>query len=754
MKRLLKRTCLVAAIVITFGCWQNHGTVGQNDLAIANPITNSTDPPNVLLVIADDLGIDALAPYNVSKTTPRTPNLDALAASGVIFENFWVTPGCTTTRAALITGQHGFESTVDYVPAVMPDSAQTIQQRLKASDLATPYATGVFGKWHLGGPNADANHPAQFGIDHYAGNLFNLDDYTNWTLTDNGTQTRSSTYHTTKVTDLALDFIRSHTQKPWFTWVAYAAPHTPFHTPPRSLMSETTPTTRAEEQYRAMIEAMDTEIGRLMAGLPDEDKANTIIMFMGDNGSPKRGRDKQVFASDHVKGSLYEGGIRTPLIVGGGPIHHKARRENALVNATDIFATILDLATPSAEPTDVPSNSVSFRPLLDGSAGPQRRYNYSEWRTRSEDAAWTVRDATHKVIHYPDGRNELFANSDLSEQTPLNLEETSRKLLEIGQAIRSGSLVAHSPSSTPSPTEHASICEVVAGQYSHTGQDVLGSRNLNGTVSIAVGDGRCIITANGIPDHAFNNGSQPFRHDVTAQSYQLSFPLNPTRAATSTDLSLRTNNGVLLNGAKIDMLAAACFGVGDGKVGCNDPNQPWRFDPVHQANSFRIDRHLAHTQPNGAYHYHGVIDLPNQSRVIGFAADGFPIRSPYVAEAGGLRQVQSSYRLKTGQRVNPGNGTPFPGGSYDGTFRDDWEYVQGLGDLDACNGADFGDGYAYYATESFPYYVGCFVGTPDRSFDKQGGGGQNPAGNETRPTGGQNGRPQRPQRRGEPRPRR
>ncbi len=747
MKRFLKTTFLVAVMVIVFGCWQDQGTVLQNELAIATPLPDATAPPNVLLIIADDLGIDALGAYNISQTPPRTPNIDALAAAGVVFENFWVTPACTTTRAALITGQHGFESTIDYVPAVMPDTTPTIQQRLKASDLATPYATGVFGKWHLGGPNAEANHPARFGIDRYAGNLFNLDDYDDWTLTDNGTQTQERTYHTTKVTDLALEFIRSNPEdQPWFTWVAYAAPHTPFHAPPQSLIAEATPTQRPEQQYRAMVEAMDTEIGRLVAGLPDGDKANTVILFMGDNGSPKRGRDKQVFAPDHVKGSLYEGGIRTPLIVGGGPVARKAVREDALVNATDVFATITALATSSEQPTDVPSSSVSFRPLLDGSAGPERGYNYSEWRTRGDAVAWTVRDATHKVIYHSDGRTELFATSDLSEQTPIQSDDVSRKLIEIGQALRAGTHTEDAPS-------EPAVCELLAGRYSHRGQDVLGARDLNGNVAISVRDGRCVITANGIPDHAFNDGSQSFRHDVAAQTYELSFPLQPTRASTPTALSLRTNNGVLLNGAKIDMLAAACFGVGDEKVGCNDPNQPWRFDPVHQANGFRMDQHFAHTQPDGSYHYHGVGDLPTESLVIGFAADGFPIRSPFVEAAGGLRQVQSSYRLKAGPRVDAGGGAPFPGGRYDGTFRDDWEYVSGLGDLDACNGADFGEGYAYYATESFPYYVGCFVGTTDRSFDKQGGG-QTP-GNEVRPPGerGQNGRPQRPRRPGGPRPR-
>ena len=109
-----------------------------------------------------------------------------------------------------------------------------------------------------------------------------------------------------------------------------------------------------------------------------------------------------------------------------------------------------------------------------------------------------------------------------------------------------------------------------------------------------------------------------------------------------------------------------------------------------------------------------------ESPVIGFAADGFPIFGSYFNDNGIILKVTSSYQLKPGQRtaVNGIN----PGGSYDGTFVDDYEYVSGLGDLDECNGMSINGIYGYYVTEAYPWVLGCFKGTPDTSFNKSGAG--------------------------------
>ena len=180
---------------------------------------------------------------------------------------------------------------------------------------------------------------------------------------------------------------------------------------------------------------------------------------------------------------------------------------------------------------------------------------------------------------------------------------------------------------------------------------------------------------------------------------------------------------MFLNGVKLDLVAAGCYGVEDGLFGCFDMSIPYRYDPMGAGSSqFGADSHNAHTQPDGLYHYHGnpvaLFEQENPtaaSPVIGFAADGFPIFGSYIDDNGTIRAATTSYQLKSGTRPDGDDG---PGGAYDGTFIDDWEFVEGLGDLDQCNGM-YQDGvYGYVVTETYPHVMGCFTGTPDASFTK------------------------------------
>ena len=258
-------------------------------------------------------------------------------------------------------------------------------------------------------------------------------------------------------------------------------------------------------------------------------------------------------------------------------------------------------------------------------------------------------------------------------------------------------------------------------QFTSTVNDINNGVVFHGELVITKIGEKCVFNTNAIPNHDFNDGGSAFPNDVSEQSDQFEITISPTKANQVTPISLQVDNAILLNGVKVDLLAAGCYGVGNGKVGCNDNDQPWRYDPMHAANGFAVDSHNAHAQPNGTYHYHGspialFEDNANQdSPVIGFAADGFPIYGTYFDDQGEVRSVRSSYRLKSGDRPN---GAEDPGGSYDGTFRDDYEYVEGLGDLDACNGMTLNGVYAYYITLSYPYVLSCFTGTPDSSFTK------------------------------------
>jgi arylsulfatase A-like enzyme len=386
------------------------------------PVTDSSKP-NILLIIADDQGVDSSNQYSYSLDKPRTPTLDALAASGIVFDNLWATPSCTTTRGSLITGQHGVHSGISFVPATMNTSTNTLQRYLRASTASASYQTAVIGKWHLGGANPANSHPTDSGVGYYAGNITGvLPDYYNWPLVQNGVSGTSTVYHTTKITDLAIDWVAKQTQ-PWFLWLAYSAPHDPFHLPPATLHTRTTLTgsttdiaARTREYYLAAIEAMDAEIGRMLSTMNAATRANTVIVYIGDNGTPIQVVDANVYSRTKVKNTLYEGGIRVPMIASGKGVGRSNAREPALINTVDFYATIASLAGNSVTKVN---DGYSFAPLLQSGGTAARQYNYSEFQSDTVNG-WTVRNTQYKLLQNLSGTQELYdLSKDLKEQTNL-----------------------------------------------------------------------------------------------------------------------------------------------------------------------------------------------------------------------------------------------------------------------------------------------------------------------------------------------
>jgi len=423
---------------------------GSNNVSTAS--VSSTQKPNILLIIADDQGVDASAQYSYSTDLPNTPTLDGLAQQGLVFDNVWATPACTTTRGTLITGQHGINSDISYVPALMDSNRQTLQRHLKSLPSSADYQTAVVGKWHLGGGNPSLSHPTDSGVDYYAGTLTGtLQDYYRWDLTSNAATTVSTEYHTSKITDLAIDWLALQRQQnnPWFLWLAYAAPHSPFHLPPahlhnRNYLSGTNADINANkrEYYLAAIEAMDSEIGRLLDSLPSDERDNTLILYIGDNGTPAAVIDSSVFTRSHSKGSLYEGGIRVPLVVSGNGVSRKNARESALLNSSDFYATLLNFTGSDVIKIN---DSYSFLELLSQTGSQPRHYNYSEFVSTDVDG-WTVRNQDYKLLQFSDGSQELYhISSDLNETTDLLLTTNNtsivNELANQGQLIRNQTTV-------------------------------------------------------------------------------------------------------------------------------------------------------------------------------------------------------------------------------------------------------------------------------------------------------------------------
>ena len=247
-------------------------------------------------------------------------------------------------------------------------------------------------------------------------------------------------------------------------------------------------------------------------------------------------------------------------------------------------------------------------------------------------------------------------------------------------------------------------------------------------VNISIRDAQRFIESNGLPDHT--PGQFPRRgnpNTISEQSYSFRVPVSPQIAAAPVSYG-KNWFGVALNGVP--------FEPGTAEYWNRDFGSGWNYEALSGSTDLGLDEHNAHVQPNGAYHYHalpkGLVERlggdGKKMLLVGYAADGFPIYTAYGLSdakdpASPLRKMKSSFRLKEGSR--PGG----PGGKYDGTFTEDYDYVKGSGDLDECNGRfgvtpEYPQGiYHYCITEQFPYVARQLRGTPDPSFQKGGGSG-------------------------------
>jgi hypothetical protein len=250
-------------------------------------------------------------------------------------------------------------------------------------------------------------------------------------------------------------------------------------------------------------------------------------------------------------------------------------------------------------------------------------------------------------------------------------------------------------------------------------------RDLPGTnrVSITIEGGYRVIRANGLPDHP--PGQFPNRHNpnrIAAQNYSFRVPLHPQTNVPPTRLGMNPF-GVAVNGVVFDPGAAEWW----------NGDRNWQYEPLSGAINLGVDASNAHVQPNGAYHYHaiptGLLARLSGGKtkmvLVGWAADGFPIYGPWSYRDAKntnspLKKMTSSYRVKRGARPDG------PGGNYDGSFVADYEFANGAGDLDECNGRfgvtpEFPAGtYYYLLTEDWPFIPRQFKGTPDASFLRKG----------------------------------
>ena len=364
----------------------------------------NSEPPNILLIIADDLGKDAISGFNEGILKPNTPNIDAIRNNGISFSNFWVYPTCSPTRASIITGKYGYRTNVKTAGDELSSSEMTLQKHIR-NQTSQQYASAVIGKWHLSGVSSSIDQEA-FGLDYFAGIIRGaVEDYYQWSMNENGVNSTQTTYSSTVFTDLSINWINQQS-KPWFLWLAYNAPHTPFHVPPSEMHSQGalptyTPDKDPLPYYLAAIEAMDYQIGRLIESIPEEQKDNTIIIFLGDNGTPAVVAQSP-YSSSTTKNTLYQGGINTPLFISGKGVSRTGIDSN-LITGTDLFATISEIAGINSPKIN---DSKSFKSLFTQSTAI-RNFQYAEMNNGLVDQ-WAIRKDRFKLFVDDNGNQELY----------------------------------------------------------------------------------------------------------------------------------------------------------------------------------------------------------------------------------------------------------------------------------------------------------------------------------------------------------
>ncbi|MEC7584258.1 MAG: sulfatase-like hydrolase/transferase [Planctomycetota bacterium] len=390
-------------------------------LALSTPAVAQT-PGNVLLIVADDVGVDGIGCYGHPNAAP-TPVIDGLAAQGVRFTSAHVCPTCSPTRASFLTGRHGFRTGVGQAiggvgPEGLPASEVILPEILSPANITS----ALIGKWHLG-TSQGVLTPTFMGFDVFTGALQgSMSSFYQWMKIENGQTTPTTTYATTDVVNESLEFIQA-TSTPWFLIASFNAAHSPYEAPPSHLHTQNltglNPQTTPIPFYKAMIEAMDTEIGRLLASMPAATLANTTVLFLGDNGTASQVVEAP-FDPQRSKGTIYQGGVRVPMIASGRDVGDPGRVEPSLVHAVDFFHTIAGLQgvdARAAVPANVELDGVDFGALLQ-SAGqpPVREYLYSQrfsgtTAMSSPGDAELMRDDRYELLRFQQqgsAREELY----------------------------------------------------------------------------------------------------------------------------------------------------------------------------------------------------------------------------------------------------------------------------------------------------------------------------------------------------------
>ena len=431
MTARLLAALLLAAIAVGF-----RAQTATAQTAAAPTSAPRDSRPNIVLVFADDLGVNDIGVYG--RAEHRTPNLDRLASQGTRFATAYTAqPICSPSRAALMTGKCPARlNLTNYLPG-RPDAAsqKVLQPRIEGflpleevtvAELLKQagYATGLFGKWHLGGPS---HSPQQQGFDVVESPPANTKPASREGDLIEGGKGEFA------ITAAAEEFIASNKDRPFFCYVPHNNPHIPLAASEELVAKNKD---AFHPTYAAMIETLDQSIGRLMAkidalGLTER----TIFIFTSDNGGLHVLEFPGTPATHNRpyragKGYLYEGGLREPLIVRWPGVAVAGRVADTPVVLTDLVPTLLEAAGIDAAKTVGPLDGVSLVKLLSGGELPARPlfWHFPNYTNQGGRPAGAIRDGDWKLMEqFEDGALELYnLAADVSETRNLAADEPQR----------------------------------------------------------------------------------------------------------------------------------------------------------------------------------------------------------------------------------------------------------------------------------------------------------------------------------------
>ena len=464
------------------------GALKQKQQFLSSPADNDTSQnPNIILITVDDMGMADCSLYGEGDIA--TPNIDRLGEQGVVFENAYVTsPVCAPSRAAMITGRYqhryGFEFTMQarylknrleylgfryfinsdpWVPKWMPEvpgGKDILEQGLPRSEVTLAevlkrkgYRTGITGKWHLGW--VDERKPNAMGFDEQYGFFHSHSLYVpegtpgyvdqkiegDWTdphiwsgqrngnhaIHRNGKVIEESGYLTDRITEESISFIQNNRDQPFFLWVSYSAPHTPLQAPEEYVEKYSGIKDPVKRVYRAMIDNLDDNLGRLMGFIDGSGLAeNTLIFFISDNGGAEYTLTTDNGRYEGGKNTEFEGGVKVPFIMRWTGTIPAGMRYDPMVSSLDIFPT----STQAAHAGTMPGRAIdgeNLVPYVTGSIdNPPHEYLF--WKrgnskvVRSNEWKLLINDHSGDTLLYNLKENK-YEGPDLSASRPGAINE-------------------------------------------------------------------------------------------------------------------------------------------------------------------------------------------------------------------------------------------------------------------------------------------------------------------------------------------